>query len=133
MNFLKSVWQKIKQWFSKDVQSKLKVNSMSDASVINNEVKPIQIVDGVANVISDPLQAQPQPIAPVQTGVLPSAANVNTVTTGTKTVAVNSGVPVKVARTLQDKISLYKKFKEVLGEDFDDVEADFINILDKLI
>jgi hypothetical protein len=132
MNFLKSVWQKIKQWFSKDVQSKLKVNSMSDASVINNEVKPTQIVDGVANVISDPLKAQPQPIAPVQTGVLPDA-NVNAVTTGTKTVAVNSGVPVKVARTLQDKISLYKKFKEVLGEDFDDVEADFINILDKLI
>jgi hypothetical protein len=126
MNFLKSVWRKIKQWFSKDVQSKLKVNSMSDASVINN-------VTDSANVISDPLQAQPQPIAPVQPGVLPSAANVNTVTTGTKTVAANSGVPVKVARTLQDKISLYKKFKEVLGKDFDDVEADFINILDKLI
>ncbi len=111
------IFQWIKNLFWTDISNLLKDKHMSDINVLPEQTPAATST----TVISNPAFAQPQPVS--------AAATV----TGTMVGTTVATAAIKSPRTFQDKISLYKHFKEVLGDDFAAVETDFINIIGELV
>jgi len=120
-----------------NINATIQAAADANTAVINDPATNVN----TASVISDPAVAQPVTIGLNDTGSVSISAPVSSTFNKEKGIWIKDDETkgglvsgdVKLSRTLAEKIDLYKKFKDLVGDDFELVESDLIKVLDKLL